>query len=54
MSRQVREKSQTGLYHIIFRGINRQNIFEEENDYKELMKIFIKEKEQIEFKIYAY
>jgi hypothetical protein len=26
--------SSTGLYHVIFRGINRLNIFEETNDYK--------------------
>ena len=33
MSRQSRRFSQSGMYHIIFRGINRQNIFEEERDY---------------------
>jgi len=33
MSRQARQYSQTGLYHIVFRGMNRQNIFEEENDF---------------------
>ena len=28
MSRPARILSQTGMYHIIFRGINRQNLFE--------------------------
>jgi hypothetical protein len=28
--------SSTGLYHVIFRGINRLNIFEETNDYKKM------------------
>ena len=36
MSRQRSELSQFGLYHIIFRGIGRQNIFEESIDYEKL------------------
>lgn len=32
MSGTAREKSSTGIYHIILRGINRQNIFEDEED----------------------
>lgn len=31
MPRQAREKSKTGIYHLI-RGINKQNIFEDEED----------------------
>ena len=44
MSRQKRQLSQSGLYHIIFRGISRQNIFEETADYvklKEITKLFM-------------
>jgi REP element-mobilizing transposase RayT len=33
MPRRAREKSGTGIYHVMLRGINRQNIFEEEEDY---------------------
>ena len=33
MSRPARLLSETGLYHIVFRGLNRQNLFEEEEDY---------------------
>ncbi len=33
MARVAREKSTSGNYHIIMRGINRQNIFEETEDY---------------------
>ena len=33
MARRAREKSATGIYHVMLRGINRQNIFEEEADY---------------------
>ena len=36
MPRKAREKSQSGIYHIIMRGINRQDIFEDEEDYKKL------------------
>jgi hypothetical protein len=33
MPRQTRRKSGTGIYHVMLRGINRQDIFEEEEDY---------------------
>lgn len=33
MARRAREKSATGIYHVMLRGINRQNIFEETVDY---------------------
>ena len=32
MARQARKKSETGIYHVIFRGINKQNIFEDDED----------------------
>jgi len=34
MPRRAREKSSTGIYHIMMRGINRQEIFHEEEDYQ--------------------
>lgn len=54
MGRQARQISQTGLYHIIFRGISRQNIFEEESDYEKLKEIIVKVKEETKMKLYAY
>lgn len=54
MSRPPRIISQTGLYHIIFRGINRQNIFEESNDYEKMINIIEIVKENKTFEIYAY
>ena len=42
MSRLPREISSTGLYHIIFRGINHQNIFEEESDYIKILEVIKK------------
>ena len=32
MARQLRKKSGTGIYHMMLRGINRQDIFEDEGD----------------------
>ena len=54
MGRQARQISQTGLYHVIFRGISRQNIFEEESDYEKLKEIIIKVKEETKMKVYGY
>ena len=54
MSRQRRRFSQSGMYHIIFRGINRQNIFEEERDYTKLIEIIKRVKMEMNFDIYAY
>jgi hypothetical protein len=33
MPRQARKTSGTGIYHVMLRGINRQDIFESPNDY---------------------
>jgi len=54
MSRQPRMKSESGLYHIIFRGINKQNIFEEENDYQKFKALLSTIKQELGFKLYAY
>lgn len=32
MPRQARRKSESGIYHIILRGINQQQIFEDEEN----------------------
>ena len=37
MSRKAREKSSTGIYHVILRGINGQIIFKDNEDYKKLI-----------------
>ena len=39
MPRVVREQSVTGIYHVMLRGINRQDIFEEAEDYWTFIKI---------------
>ena len=37
MSRLSRNYSESGVYHILFRGVNQQNIFEEKQDYIKLL-----------------
>lgn len=39
MARRIREKSGTGIYHVMLRGINRQDIFEDEEDYMQMTTI---------------
>ncbi|HBV86411.1 MAG TPA: hypothetical protein DEF42_07105, partial [Desulfosporosinus sp.] len=34
MSRKPRKKSETGIYHVIVRGIGQQDIFHEEDDFQ--------------------
>ena len=37
MPRQARVSSGTGIYHVMMRGINHQNIFEEQEDYYQFL-----------------
>ena len=39
MARQIRKKSGTGIYHVMLRGINRQDIFEDNEDYLQMTSI---------------
>ena len=54
MSRAARQISETGIYHVVFRGINKQDIFEEDADYKKMLEILKNIKEDIQFDIYVY
>lgn len=54
MARIARQISQSGLYHIVFRGVNRQHIFEEESDYIKLKETLMTLKREMGFEIYAY
>lgn len=54
VARLARELSENGLYHIVFRGVNRQHIFEETNDYEKLRDILIYLKEEMKYQVYAY
>jgi len=54
MSRAPRVLSQTGLYHVMFRGINKMNIFEDDEDFKKMHNIIKELKEAEKFAVYAY
>ena len=54
MPRKAREKSESGIYHIIMRGINRQVIFEAEEDYDQFLETLQRYKAKCGYEIYAY
>ena len=54
MPRVAREKSKTGIYHIILRAVNRQIIFEEDEDAIKFLETLERYKETSGYEIYAY
>lgn len=54
MPRIARHKCDSGIYHIMLRGINRQVIFEEEEDKTRLLGTLGKYKEISKYKLYSY
>lgn len=54
MPRQARKKSCSNIYHLMMRGINRQVIFEDNDDYKRFLDTLIRFKGKCDYTIYAY
>ncbi|KAB2951640.1 transposase [Heliorestis acidaminivorans] len=54
MPRRARVKSSTGIYHAMLRGINRQIIFEDNEDYEKILQIIQVCKEKSGFELYGY
>ncbi len=54
MPRVARKKSKTGIYHVIVRGINRQVIFHDEEDFQKYMEILDRAKKVSGCEIYGY
>lgn len=54
MSRTPRKKSESGIYHIMLRGINQQVIFEDDEDYFKFIETLKKYKAISGYKIFAY
>lgn len=54
MPRISRQISSTKVYHVILRGIDKQDIFLCEKDYDRFLKILKETKEQYEYDIYSY
>jgi len=54
MPRTEREKSSTGIYHILARGIGQQRIFEQAEDYEQFLDFLFETKKKSMFTLYAY
>ncbi len=54
MPRQARRLSKTGIYHTMLRGINRQQIFEDKDDYEKFIEVLKDCKAVSGFMLYAY
>ena len=54
MPRKAREKSESGIYHVMLRGINQQQIFEDEEDYNTFIKILEEVQQKSKFELFAY
>ena len=54
MPRNAREHSASGIYHVFIRGINRQAIFEEDDDFCRFLVITEKAKTKSVFSLYGY
>ncbi|TWH48357.1 transposase [Sporomusa sp. KB1] len=54
MPRQAREKSESGIYHLMLRGINKQNIFEDEEDKKRFLETLKYYRRKSGYLLYGY
>ena len=54
MPRTARKKSKTGIYHIMLRGINRQRIFEDDEDYRRFLNSLKEFKDKCGYEIYGF
>ena len=54
MPRQARRKSETGIYHIVKRGIKRQEVFQDDEDKHIYLQRLLSYKNECGFEVYAY
>ncbi|MEA1960456.1 MAG: transposase [Bacillota bacterium] len=54
MPRQARKASSTGIYHIMLRGINRQDIFHDAEDKMRFIETMVKYRAICEYEVYGY
>ena len=52
--RQARERCNSGVYHIVLRGINRQDIFYDDEDFQRFLETLAKMKSDQQFDVYGY
>ena len=54
MARQARKVSSTGIYHVMLRGINKESIFESNDEKKRFISIISEQRELQRIKIFGY
>ncbi len=54
MVRRARERCESGVYHIVLKGINRQDIFFDEEDFQRFLNTLEKKKLENRFVVYGY
>ena len=54
MSRQARKYAESGIYHVMLRGINQQAIFEDDQDRQQFLQILQDCRARSAFQLYAY
>ena len=54
MSRKPRQKSVSGLYHVMLRGVNRKEIFLDDADHRKFISVILRAKIQAGAELYAY
>jgi REP element-mobilizing transposase RayT len=54
MTRVARQVSASGIYHIVFRGVNHCHLFEEDADYGKFLDLLSAAKDTVPFDVYAY
>jgi len=54
MARTTRKRSETGIYHIMLRGIDRREIFLDDEDRVKFIEKLMRAKETADFDLYGY
>ena len=54
MPRSARIKSKTGIYHVMLRGINRQDLFEDDKDRQRFIETLEACKEKSSYTLFGY
>lgn len=54
MPRTARQKSHTGIYHVMLRSVNKQNIFLDQEDHLRYLDTLLRFKTKSNYKIYGY
>ncbi|NLX63663.1 MAG: transposase [Clostridiaceae bacterium] len=54
MSREARKKSESGIYHIVLRGHNRETIFKDDEDREKFLQTLERYKKISKYKLYGY